>query len=153
MDHGQQAEKLFYRGCNCAQSVFVAFCDLTGLPEEQAMRLASAFGGGLGRMRELCGALSGACLVLGWLYGYAVPGDDRVKGEQYARVQAVAKAFRKDCGALRCGDLLDNPDNSPTPSPRTQSYYHSRPCAGFVRRAAELVDAYIRENPIPPAAE
>ena len=50
MDHGQQAEKLFYRGCNCAQSVFVAFCDLTGLPEEQAMRLASAFGGGLGRI-------------------------------------------------------------------------------------------------------
>ena len=87
MDHGEKAQALFLEGCNCAQAVFTAFCDVTGFTNREAMALASSFGGGVGRMREICGALSGAFLAMGWLYGYEEPGDDEEKAAHYARVQ------------------------------------------------------------------
>ena len=74
MNHEEKAQALFLEGCNCAQAVFAAFCDVTGFSRQEAMRLASSFGGGVGRMREICGALSGAFLAMGWLYGYEEPG-------------------------------------------------------------------------------
>ena len=76
MDHGMKAAELFLGGYNCAQSVVVAFCDVTGLEVDFAAKLASSFGGGMGRMREVCGAVSGMLMVLGLLYGYDTPGDD-----------------------------------------------------------------------------
>lgn len=147
MNYQERAVQLFSQGCNCAQAVFVAFCDLTGLPERQAMRLSSSFGGGLGRMREVCGALSGGAMVLGWLYGYETPGDDASKKEHYARVQSLAAAFLQKHGSILCRELLGNPDSSPNPTPRTEGFYHSRPCAGFVADVAGLVEDYIREHP------
>ena len=102
MNHEEKAQALFLEGCNCAQAVFAAFCDVTGFSRQEAMRLASSFGGGVGRMREICGALSGAFLAMGWLYGYEEPGDDGEKAAHYARVQELAAAFRERHGAIQC---------------------------------------------------
>ena len=147
MDHGTKAAELFLSGYNCAQSVFVAFCDVTGMEEELAKRLSSSFGGGLGRLREVCGAVSGMAMVLGILYGAGTIGDDEKKQAHYARVQELTKAFQEKTGSYICRELLDHPSSSPKPSARTAQYYAQRPCAGFVMEAAQLLDDYIEAHP------
>ena len=147
MDHEQRAGELFLQGYNCAQAVVVAFCDVTGLTPEMAAKLASSFGGGMGRMREVCGAVSGMLMVAGLLYGYDTPGDDAIKMKHYELVQKLAADFREKMGSIICRELLDNPPSDPTPTPRTEAFYEHRPCAGFVMHAAKLLDAYMAENP------
>ncbi len=148
MDHGERAYGLFLQGYNCAQSVVVAFSEDMGMEPDFAARISSSFGGGVGRMREVCGAVSGMAMVLGVLYGYDTPGDDTVKQAHYARVQELAGEFRRRCGSIVCRELLDNPSADPVPTPRTEDFYHRRPCGGFVRLAAELVEDYLRRNPV-----
>ena len=147
MDHGIQAAELFLSGYNCAQAVAVAFHEELGLTEGQAARMASAFGGGMGRMREVCGAVSGMLFVLGSLYGYDTPGDDVRKKELYSRVQALAAGFRAENGSIICREILKNPPTDPTPSPRTAEYYAQRPCARMVLTAARLMEQFMEENP------
>ena len=143
MDHGIRAAELFLQGYNCAQAVAVAFCDVTGLPEQQAAKMASAFGGGMGRMREVCGAVSGMLLVLGTLDGYDTPGDDVGKKRLYSQVQALAKEFQEENGSIICREILKNPPADPNPTPRTEEFYAQRPCAKMVLTAARLLDAYL----------
>ena len=147
MDHGVKAAELFVNGYNCAQAVAVAFCDVTGLEEKFACRMASSFGGGMGRLREVCGAVSGMLMVAGLLYGYDVIGDDTVKKAHYALVQALAGQFRQEVGSIICREILDNPSTDPTPSKRTEEYYRVRPCARMVVVASDILDAYIAEHP------
>ena len=147
MDHGIQAAELFLSGYNCAQAVAVAFREELGLTEQQAARMVSAFGGGMGRMREVCGAVSGMLFVLGSLYGYDAPGDDVRKKELYSRVQALAAGFRAENGSIICREILKNPPSDPTPSPRTAEYYAQRPCARMVLTAARLMEQFMEENP------
>ena len=147
MNRGEYAAELFMKGYNCAQTLAVAFCDEMAMTPEQAARMASSFGGGMGRMREVCGAVSGMVLVAGWLYGYETPGDDRSKREHYARVQYLAGRFREQVGSIVCREILKNPPSDPDPTPRTEEFYKKRPCARMVALAAEILDAYIRENP------
>ena len=90
MNHVERAVELFVEGYNCAQAVAAAFGDLTGLDKKTAARMASCFGGGMGRMREVCGAVSGMLVVAGVLYGYDDPKATREKRELYAQVQAMA---------------------------------------------------------------
>ena len=148
MNHGQYAAELFLRGYNCSQAVMVAFCDVTGLSEAFAARMASSFGGGMGRMREVCGAVSGMLMVAGLLYGYETPGDDVSKREHYARVQQLAGKFREATGSIVCREILKNPPSDPNPSPRTEAYYRQRPCARMVVLAAEILDQYMEEHPL-----
>ena len=148
MDHGIYAGELFMKGYNCAQSVVVAFSDVTGLEESFSAKLSSSFGGGMGRMREVCGAVSGMLMVLGLLYGYDTPGDDAGKKLQYQAVQALSSQFREQTGSIICREILKNPPSDPNPSPRTAEYYAKRPCARMVLTAAEILDAYIKENPL-----
>ena len=148
MDHGMKAAELFLSGYNCAQAVAVAFCDVTGLEEKQTARMVSAFGGGMGRLREVCGAVSGMFFVLSYLYGYDTAGDDVSKKELYTQVQELAAAFRVSCGHIVCREILKNPPTDPTPSPRTAEYYKSRPCARMVKTAADLMDEFIRNHPL-----
>ena len=148
MDHSFYAADLFLKGYNCAQAVMVAFCDLTGYTETQAARCASSFGGGMGRLREVCGAVSGMLMVLGILYGYESPDDDNAKKELYAQIQDLAGKFREEVGSIICRDILDNPTTDPTPSPRTAEYYAKRPCARMVMTAARLMDEFIAEHPL-----
>ena len=148
MNHAQKAFDLFKSGYNCAQAVAVAFCDLTGLTEKQAARIASGFGGGMGRMREVCGAVSGMFMVLGLLYGYDDPKADVTKKELYTRVQALAEKFKADAGSIICRDILKNPPADPNPSPRTPEYYAMRPCERMVYNAAALMDEFMAEHPL-----
>ena len=148
MDHGMKAAELFLSGYNCSQAVLVAFCDVTGLEKDFSARMASSFGGGMGRLREVCGAVSGMLMVLGLLYGYDTPGDDVSKKAQYAAVQQLAGKFREEVGSIVCREILKNPPSDPNPSPRTAEYYAKRPCARMVYTAARILDAYIKENPL-----
>ena len=148
MDHGTYAGELFLQGYNCAQAVAVAFCDVTGLEKDFAAKMASSFGGGMGRMREVCGAVSGMLMVAGLLYGYETPGDDVSKKEHYTRVQYLAGQFREQVGSIVCREILKNPASDPNPTPRTAEFYKTRPCAWMVILAARILDAYIREHPL-----
>ena len=148
--HGDRAYAAFLEGCNCAQSVAVAFAPELGLTRDQVLRLASGFGAGFGRMREVCGAFSGITLVLGALYGNTDPAG---KTATYARVQELAARYQANNGgnSLVCRELLglQKAEGSPVASPRTAEYYKKRPCPQLVRLAADLLDAYITENPPP----
>ena len=148
MDHGMKAAELFVGGYNCAQSVAVAFCDVTGLDEKFTARMVSSFGGGMGRIREVCGAVSGMFFVLGLLYGYDTPGDDVSKKELYTEVQELAAKFREQCGSIVCREILKNPPTDPTPSPRTAEYYRVRPCARMVLVTGQLMDEFIAAHPL-----
>ena len=148
MDHGMKAAELFLSGYNCAQAVAVAFCDVTGLEERQAARMASAFGGGMGRLREVCGAVSGMLMVLSYLYGYDTPGDDISKKRLYGEVQALAGAFRAENGSIICREILKNPPSDPNPTPRTAEFYAKRPCAKMVMTAGRLMDRFLEAHPL-----
>ncbi len=142
--HEKRAGELFLAGYNCAQSVFAAFAEDLGMDEKAALRLSSAFGGGIGRLREVCGAASGLMMVLGAVEGYDVPDDEEGKKAYYTRIQALMGTFRDECGSYLCRELLDaaGPEE-PTPERRTAKYHRERPCGGCVRYAARLADERI----------
>ena len=147
MDRGEHAAELFLQGYNCAQAVAVAFCDMTGLTPEFSAKMASSFGGGMGRMREVCGAVSGMLLVAGLLYGYDDVGDDGNKKKHYALVQELAGKFREEIGSIVCREILKNPPSDPNPTPRTAEFYAQRPCARMVLLAGRILEEHLAENP------
>ena len=146
MDHSTYAAELFVKGYNCAQTITVAFSDVTGLTEAFSAKVASSFGGGMGRMREVCGAVSGMLMVAGLLYGYDAPLEGGPM-EHYSRVQELAGKFREQAGSIVCREILKNPPSDPKPTPRTEEFYKVRPCTRMVVLAAEILDDYIREHP------
>ena len=148
MDRQYNAAKLFYEGYNCAQAVAMAFADVIGMDEKFCAKAVSSFGGGMGRLREVCGAVSGMLFVAGILYGYDTKDDDAVKKKHYARVQELAGKFRDENGSIICREILKNPPSDPVPSPRTEQYYKERPCAHMVVTAVKIMEAYIAEHPL-----
>ncbi len=148
MNHAEYAAELFVNGYNCAQAVAAAFCDVTGLTPEFSGKMASSFGGGMGRMREVCGAVSGMLLVVGLLYGYDTNDDDVQKMAHYSLVQELAGKFREQNGSIICREILKNPPSDPVPSPRTEAYYAQRPCVRMVYCAAKILDDYIAAHPV-----
>lgn len=148
MNHPMKAAELFLDGYNCAQAVAVAFCDVTGMEEHFAAKLVSPFGGGMGRLREVCGAVSGMLFVLGHLYGYDDLSDDGAKKLLYAQVQELANQFREINGSIVCREILKNPPSDPNPTPRTAEFYAKRPCTRMVMVAAELMDDFIARHPL-----
>ena len=148
MKRSIKAAKLFESGYNCAQAVAIAFSDLTGYSEREMALLASPFGGGIGRMREVCGAVSGMYMVLGILYGYDGESTDTDKKQLYSRVQSLAECFRSEVGSIICREILKNPPSDPTPTARTAEFYATRPCTRMVMLAASLMEEFIEENPI-----
>ena len=147
MDHSLLAAELFLKGYNCAQAMLVAYTDVTGLDEDFSARLASSFGGGMGRMREVCGAVSGMLMVAGLLYGYETPGDDVSKKAHYTLVQELSAQFRGEAGSIVCREILKNPPSDPNPTPRTAEFYRVRPCTRMLILAAQILDTYIAEHP------
>jgi len=158
------ARENFKGGCNCAQAVLLAFPDITSLDRHTAMKLASPFGGGMGRMREVCGAVSGALMVIGFFCGYDAD-SDKESGEKallYSRVQEFSERFRNENGSIICRELLSGQikrieagastsaeetdtqigamlSSSPIPTPRSDEYYKKRPCAELVVSAARIL--------------
>ena len=148
MDHAAEAKRLFLEGYNCAQAVFCAFRDLTGMDLDAAARLSSSFGGGMGRLREVCGTVSGALLALGILRGYDDPKDPEQKKAHYALVQEYARRFREKNGTIVCRELLkDVPVTSGgVPEPRTPEFYVRRPCLRLAGEAAQILDEMLAET-------
>lgn len=154
--HIEEARALFLEGYNCAQAVFAAFCDVTGMERETALRLSSSFGGGMGRMREVCGAVSGMFMVAGILYGYTETASDKEKAAHYALIQSLSEKFKERVGngSIICRELLRTlsaekkaASTDPTkPTPRNEAFYRARPCLRFVECAAELLDELIAER-------
>ena len=147
MEHQFHAAQLFLDGYNCAQAITVAFSDVTGLDPNFSARMASSFGGGIGRLRDVCGAVSGMVMVLGLLYGYDASTDEAGKAAHYQRIQQLAGQFREEVGSIICREILKNPPSDPNPTPRTAEFYKQRPCTRMVMVAARILDNYIRENP------
>ncbi|WP_303837107.1 C-GCAxxG-C-C family protein [Ruminococcus flavefaciens] len=149
MDHADKACELFAGGLNCAQSVFAAFSDVTGMDRELALRLSSSFGGGMGRLREVCGTCSAMFMIAGILYGTGDSFTHEDKTEHYKRIQELAARFKEKHETIICRELLKELSVTSTPEPekRTEQYYKVRPCVRFVRTAAEILDSYIAENP------
>ena len=148
MTKSQLAKQLFEEGANCSQAVLCAFANECGLTEKDAMRIASGFGGGMGRMREICGAVSGMTLVANLLYGNTDPADKAAKDRHYARIQQLAKAFQEQNGSIICRDLLSGTAvrQGNDPEARTAAYYQKRPCPALVRQAAEILDEMLDHN-------
>jgi C_GCAxxG_C_C family probable redox protein len=143
--HSDLARKLFEKGYNCSQSVFAAFCDETGLDNDTALKIASSFGGGMGRLREVCGAVTGMFMVAGMKYGYTDASDKRAKTEHYRLIQDLAGQFEKENGSIICRELLgiSIKHDDPIPETRSENYYKKRPCAELVEQAARILDEYI----------
>lgn len=145
--YAQKAMALFKEGYNCSQAVFLAFADKYDMDANTAAKLSSSFGGGLGRMREVCGCVSGMAMVAGMLYGYASPTDHEAKTAHYKCIQELAHKFSEINGSIICKDLLGLTNNNIThvPEKRTDEYYKKRPCGELVGIAAAILEEYIGE--------
>ena len=140
--YAQKACNNFEEGYNCSQSVLLAFSDVVGFDKETCLKLSSSFGGGMGRLREVCGAVSSMFMIAGILKGYTSPNNDEIKGNHYALIQELARDFKSQCGSIICRDLLGLPEgaDSPIPSKRTEEYYQERPCENCIKVAAEIIE-------------
>ena len=146
---GELAQTYFKEVYNCAQSHALAVFEEIGIEKTKLLRMVSSFGGGMGRLREVCGAVSGMFFVAGALYGYDDPKDMQAKKEHYARLQELAAQFRAQTGSIVCRELLglEVKDQSPVPSARTEEYYKKRPCPEMIAIAAQIMEAYRKEHP------
>lgn len=145
MTKRELGESYFLKGYNCAQSVALAFAEEMGLSEDLVLKLASAFGGGMGRLREVCGAVSGMVMVLGALEGYVSPTDNEGKMTLYKKTQSLAGEFKKINGTIICRELIGETkvNVSPIPEKRTEEYYKKRPCKLLVGDACEILENYL----------
>jgi C_GCAxxG_C_C family probable redox protein len=144
----QRAKALFQEGYNCAQAVLLAFGDVTGLPDATAAKLASGFGGGIGRMREVCGAVSGAVMAMSLARGYDDPKASDAKAAHYKLVQAFAAKFKEENGSIICRELLQDVPTTPgtAPEARTEAFYRKRPCAELVVIATAIAEEMLSED-------
>jgi C_GCAxxG_C_C family probable redox protein len=149
-NHAELAKQLFFKGYNCAQSVFCAFTDVTGYDIDTSARMASSFGAGLGRLRETCGVVSAAALVLAIVKGYDDPADYQVKKDHYALVREYADRFRAENASINCRELLTlaglNPESGGEPEQRSEEFYRKRPCPQLVYNAALILDEMIQKD-------
>lgn len=142
----EKAKELFKTGLNCSQAVVTAFADVLGLSEIQAARLSCGLGGGVGRQREVCGAVCGAAMVLGFVFGKE---DGRDKLSAYEKVQEFSAEFKKKNGSIICRELLGLDSDGkivPKPEERTAEYYQKRPCADLVFDAAEILENMLKQG-------
>lgn len=147
-DNSECAVKLFKEGYNCSQAVIGVYCEELGMNMETALKMSSSFGGGMGRLREVCGAVSAMFMVAGLKYGYADPKDSTLKQRHYELIQMLSKRFKERNGSIICRELLglDVIHDRPVPDARTEEYYKKRPCVELVKCAAEIMDEVIKER-------
>lgn len=150
MTRREKAMANFKNGYNCSQSIVLAFEDMLPLDGKQMLKLASSFGGGMGRLREVCGSVSGMFMVAGLLYGYDGPETGQIKADHYARIQDLARRFEEKHGSIVCRDMLglSVKHDVPVPEARTDEYYKKRPCGEIIGDAAEILEQYISEHPL-----
>ena len=147
MTRKEKAMQSFLDGYNCAQCMVLAFEDMLTIDLDTALKIASPFGGGMGRLREVCGSVSGMFMVLGFVKGYNEPGNYEGKKELYEHVQELARCYEEANGSIICRDLLglNVKKEDAAPEKRTEEYYKKRPCAEKIGSAAEILEQYLNE--------
>ena len=144
MSRAETAKNLFFEGYNCAQAVMLAFADALDIPQQTLKAAGLPMGGGMGRLRQTCGGVSGAANTAGLLF------PDYSKNEMYALVQELAKRFQAKNGSINCGELLSGAgvkaDTLPQAEARTQQYYKKRPCPDLIYDAAEILEEICKER-------
>lgn len=147
-ERSRRAKEAFEQGYNCSQAVVVAYADVLGQDAEVLASLVGPLGGGMGRLREVCGAVSGMFVVSSAAYGGASNTDREVRTKVYSAVQLLAERHRKECGSIVCRELLGlkQQSDAPVPEERTTEYYRRRPCSEYVALAARLVGEYLNEK-------
>ena len=149
MSKGDIAKQNFMNGYNCSQAVLLAFCEDFGLEKETALKISEPFGGGMGRMREVCGTVTGMFMVIGLAMGNGNSKDNTTKKNVYKSVQELAAKFKEDNGSIVCRELLGfqkNNKESYVPSERTKEYYKKRPCPELCKYAADILEEYLKEE-------
>lgn len=149
MSKGDIAKQNFLNGYNCSQAVLLAFCEDFGLENETALKISEPFGGGMGRMREVCGTVTGMFMVLGLAMGNSDAKDGSTKKNVYKSVQELAEKFKQDNGSIICRELLGLQKankESYVPSERTTEYYKKRPCPELCKYAADILEEYLKEE-------
>ena len=146
-EKSEKAKELFKQGYNCSQAVLGVFCEELGLDFDTAIKIASSFGGGMGRMREVCGTVSGMFMAAGLAFASS-NSSAAEKGEHYKRIQELAKRFKDKNGSIICRELLQGIESStsPTPTERTETYYKKRPCIELVGDSVEIFEEFLKEN-------
>ena len=147
-NHAEIAKELFKKGYNCSQAVVGAFAEELGVDFDTAIKMSSSFGGGMGRLREVCGTVSGMLMAAGLKYWDLNADAREAKTKHYEKVQELARRFKEKNGSIICRELLKGIENSTSPiaSERTAEYYKKRPCLELVGDAAEILEQYINEN-------
>jgi C_GCAxxG_C_C family probable redox protein len=145
MSRRELAINYFKEGYNCTQAVVMAFKDVLSIDPNELCKISSPFGGGISRMRETCGAVTGMVLVLGNLIGYDTPEIGVKKHELYKNTQELLRIFENKYGSLRCGILLnlEEKHSDPKPSPRDHSFFEKRPCPELIGGAAEILEDFL----------
>lgn len=148
MNREDRAEELFRMGYNCCQSVYGTFVDKLDISIDEAMKEASPFGAGFGKLREVCGAVTGMCMVAGKLKGYNDPKDSKGKIETYKLTQDMCNEFKQKMGSYICRDLLNlkSGEDLKEPAVRDENYYKTRPCIKACRVACEIVEKYVLKS-------
>ena len=148
MTRKEKAMQSFLDGYNCSQCIMLAFEDCLSIDIDTALKIASPFGGGMGRLREVCGSVSGIFMIMGYLKGYDEPTDYNGKKELYEHIQELARRYEEAHGSIICRDLLGltTKRDDAAPEHRTDSYYKSRPCTEKIGSAAEILEAYLIEQ-------
>lgn len=144
----KKAVELFQQGYNCAQAVFAAFADVYGIDTQTALKLSCSFGGGLGRLREVCGTVSGMAMVASLENGNTDANNQKAKTENYELVRELAEEFQKRNGSIICKELLglEKREQEAAPSERTNEYYQKRPCVQLVEEAAGIIEERIMQG-------
>ena len=145
MNRINNAVNNFEKGYNCSQAVFLAYANKYGLSEDIALKMASSFGGGMGRLREVCGAVTAMFAIAGLEKGYIEYDNDDIKAEHYQFIQLLAEKFKEEHASLICRELLglEKGKISSTPTKRTEEFYNTRPCADFIKTASNIIEEYI----------
>ena len=149
MSKGDIAKQNFMNGYNCSQAVLLAFCEDFGLEKETALKISEPFGGGMGRMREVCGTVTGMFMVIGFAMGNDNSKDNTTKKNVYKSVQELAAKFKEDNGSIICRELLGLQKankESYVPSERTNEYYKKRPCPELCKYAADILEEYLKKE-------
>lgn len=141
--HASEARELFMDGYNCAQATLCAYCEETGMAFEDAVKLAASFGGGMGGLREVCGAVTGMFMVAGLKYGYTAPDDPESKAKHYELIASLAKRFEQANGSIICRDLLEIGKARQNPA---EDYNQHQWCEQLIEHAGHLLDELIKKT-------
>ncbi len=146
--HSIKAAELFMEGYNCAQAVFTVFADVIGIDKDTASKISSGFGGGMGGIREVCGAFSGMVMVYNYLYGYTDQGSAEEKSRVYGDIQALGESFKEKVGNVICREILKRGIDTGDMNDNEKAYCEKKPCAKLVITASKILDEFIENNPV-----